>query len=104
MKLSRDALDDLSMGAVFLATGGGGDPYVSCLATKQVLDECGPVELLSVDDLDDDAYVVTIGGVGAPSVSLELLTSVNDPADALQAFAHDARAATGVQDAYLFTV
>ena len=86
MKLGRESLDDLSGGAVFLATGGGGDPYVSCLATKQVLDECGPVELLSVDELDDDAYVVTIGGVGAPSVSLELLPSVNDAAAALQAF------------------
>ncbi len=86
MKLERESLDDLSAGAVFLATGGGGDPYVSCLATKQVLDECGPVELLSVDELDDDAYVVTIGGVGAPSVSLELLPSVDDPADALRAF------------------
>jgi len=86
MKLGRESLDDLSGGAVFLATGGGGDPYVSCLATKQVLDECGPVELLSVNDLDDDAYVVTIGGVGAPSVSLELLTSVDDAAVALRVF------------------
>lgn len=86
MKLGSESLDDLSAGAVFLATGGGGDPYVSCLATRKVLDECGPVELLSIDDLDDDAYVVTIGGVGAPSVSLELLPSVDDPAVALQAF------------------
>jgi len=86
MKLGRESLDDLSAGAVFLATGGGGDPYVSCLATKIILDECGPVELLSVNELDDDAYVVTIGGVGAPSVGLELLPSVNDAASALQAF------------------
>lgn len=86
MKLGRESLDDLSAGAVFLATGGGGDPYVSYLATQKVLDECGPVDLLSVDDLDDDAYVVTIGGVGAPSVSLELLPSVGDSLLALRAF------------------
>lgn len=86
MKLGPESLDDLSAGAVFLATGGGGDPYVSCLATRQVLEECGPVELMSVDEVDDDAYVVTIGGVGAPSVSLELLPSVDDAAVALQAF------------------
>ena len=86
MKLGPESLDDLATGAVFLATGGGGDPYVSCLATKRVLEECGPVELLSVDDLDDDAYVVTIGGVGAPSVSLELLPSIDEPVKALQAF------------------
>ncbi len=86
MKLGRESLADLSAGSVFLATGGGGDPYVSCLAAQMVLDECGPVELLAVDELDDDAYVVAIGGVGAPSVSLELLPSVNDAAAALQAF------------------
>lgn len=86
MKLGRESLGDLSAGAVFLATGGGGDPYVSFLATQKVLEECGPVELLPVDELDDDAYVVAIGGVGAPSVSLELLPSVDDAAVALRAF------------------
>lgn len=86
MKLGLESLDDLSAGAAFLATGGGGDPYVSLLATRTVLERNGPVELISVDDLDDDAYVVTIGGVGAPSVSLELLPSVDDPVKTLLAF------------------
>ena len=31
MKLGSDSLVDLSSGAVFLATGGGGDPYVAYL-------------------------------------------------------------------------
>lgn len=42
--------------------------------------------MISVDDLDDDAFVVTIGAVGAPSVNLELLPSVDDPEIALRAF------------------
>ena len=70
MKLMADSLHDLSVGAVFLATGGGGDPYVPFQATRKVHEEQGPVELISVDDLDDDAYVVAIGGVGAPTVGL----------------------------------
>lgn len=86
MKLGVESLQDLSAGAVFLATGGGGDPYVAYLATCKVLEESGPVELMSVNDLDDDAYVVAIGGVGAPSVSLELLPSVDDAEIALRAF------------------
>ena len=86
MKLGYESLEDLSAGAVFLATGGGGDPYTSYLATLQVLRRTGPVELIPVDDLDDDAWVAAIGGVGAPSVSLELLPSVDDPVKALQAF------------------
>ncbi|MGB5581520.1 MAG: DUF917 domain-containing protein, partial [Woeseia sp.] len=86
MKLTAEMLEDLSSGAVFLATGGGGDPYVSFLATQQVLAEHGAVELISVDELADDAYVVAIGAVGAPSVSLELLPSVDDAVLALEAF------------------
>ncbi len=86
MKLGFESLEDLSAGAVFLATGGGGDPYTAYLATLQVLRRTGPVDLLPVEDLDDDAYVAAIGGVGAPSVSLELLPSVDDPAKALDAF------------------
>ena len=31
-------LDDLSLGSVFLATGGGGDPHVPQLITKETLD------------------------------------------------------------------
>ncbi len=72
MKLGADSLSDLSLGAVFLATGGGGDPYVSFLIAKQVLEEHGPVNLLDPEELDDDAYVVAIGGGGAPTVSLEM--------------------------------
>ena len=86
MKLTAESLPDLSSGAVFLATGGGGDPYVAYLATQRVLTEYGSVNLIAVDELDDDAYVATIGGVGAPTVSLELLPSIDDPAIVLAAF------------------
>ena len=56
-KLGSESLNDLSAGAVFLATGGGGDPYVHQLIAQQALDTYGPVELLDPDDLDDDAFV-----------------------------------------------
>ena len=97
MKLGFESLKDLSAGAVFLATGGGGDPYTSYLATLQVLRQTGPVELLPVEALDDTAYVAAIGGVGAPSVGLELLPSVKDPVKALNAFeAHVGRTVDAV--------
>lgn len=86
MKLGADALQDLSLGAVFLATGGGGDPYVAHLSAQTALTHHGPVDLIGAEDLDDDAYVATIGGVGAPSVGLELLPSIDDPMTALRAF------------------
>ena len=92
MKVGADVLEDLSLGAAFLATGGGGDPYVSLLAAQAVLSRGGPIDLIAPDELDDEAHVVTIGGVGAPSVSLELLPSIDDPALALEAYeAHTGR-------------
>lgn len=86
MKIDAADLYDISLGAVFLATGGGGDPYVPRLVAEQVLKNHGPVSLLDPGELDDDAFVVTIGAVGAPSASLELLPSVDDASRALQAF------------------
>lgn len=85
-KLGSDSLVDLSAGAVFLATGGGGDPHVHQLIAQQALDTYGPVELLDPEDLDDDAFVVAIGGVGAPTVSLELLPSMHEAVDTVKAF------------------
>lgn len=84
--LDASQLNDLSLGSVFLATGGGGDPYVPQLLTEQALKTYGPIQLLDVEDLDDDANLVTIGGVGAPTVSLELLPSLQESTGTLKAF------------------
>lgn len=86
MNITADDLADLSSGAVFLATGGGGDPYVARLVAERVLAKHGPVEIIEPADIDDDASVVTIGGVGAPTASLELLPSIGDAGRALAAF------------------
>jgi len=86
MKVSADQLDDLALGSVFLATGGGGDPYIPQLIAKEALLKHGPVELVEPADLDDDAFVVTIGAVGAPTVSLELLPSIDEASETLRAF------------------
>ncbi len=86
MKIGVEHLDDLSLGSVFLATGGGGDPYVAQLVAKQVLSTVGPADMVDANDLPDDAHVVSIGGVGAPTVSLELLPSVQESLRTLDAF------------------
>lgn len=79
-------LDDLALGSVFLATGGGGDPHVPKLITREAIKAHGDITVISPEDLADDAYVITIGSVGAPTVSLELLPSVDDAANTLEAF------------------
>ncbi len=86
MKLSQEDLSDLASGAALLATGGGGDPYLSYLAAVQAMKLYGAAELISVHDLADDAVIVAIGAVGAPTTSLELLPSVDDAAKVLDAY------------------
>ena len=86
MKVDAGQLDDLALGSVFLATGGGGDPYIPKLIAKQALLEYGPVSIVAPADLAPDAHVVAIGGVGAPTVSLELLPSIDEASETLRAF------------------
>ncbi len=84
--INLDHLDDLALGSVFLATGGGGDPHVPKLIAQEAIRQYGPVTVIQPDDLADEAYVVPIGSVGAPTVSLELLPSIDDAARTLDAF------------------
>jgi len=86
MKLQQHHLQDLASGAAFLATGGGGDPFLSLLCAQQAIKQFDAAELISIDALPDDAAIVAVGSVGAPTTSLELLPSIDDPAIAMRAF------------------
>lgn len=86
MQIDASHLDDLSLGAVFLATGGGGDPYVSKLIATEALNTWGPVDIVDPESVADDARIVTIGSVGAPTASLELLPSLSEAGQALAAY------------------
>ena len=77
---------ELCTGSVFLATGGGGDPYVSQILVQEALKKYGPVDLVSLSDLPDDAFVVAIGEVGAPTVSLEQLPIGTECLDVVDRF------------------
>ena len=85
-QIGLEHLDDLALGSVFLATGGGGDPHVPKLIAHEAIKKYGSVSVIQPDDLDDDAFVATVGSVGAPTVSLELLPSLDDAALTLEAF------------------
>ena len=85
-QINESHLDDLALGSVFLATGGGGDPHVPKLITLQAIKTYGPVSLIAPEALDDDAFIVPIGNVGAPTVSLELLPSIDEAARTIDAF------------------
>ncbi len=66
-------LEDIATGGAILGTGGGGDPYVGKLMAQQAIKQYGPVNLIDVDELADDALVVPVAMMGAPTVMTEKL-------------------------------
>lgn len=81
--IKHSDIAELCAGSVFLATGGGGDPYVSQILVEQALKKYGPVTLVALDAVPDDAFVVAVGEVGAPTVSLEQLPIGTESLDAI---------------------
>jgi DUF917 family protein len=69
--LRESDLLPLSLGAALLGTGGGGNPYIGMLRTRELLRKGASVEVLPLDALPDDAFVGSVGGIGAPVVGIE---------------------------------
>jgi DUF917 family protein len=68
-------LDDYAFGCAAFGTGGGGDVTPSVIATRAALQRYGAVDLVHLEDLDEDALVVPLSSIGAPTVSTEMLGS-----------------------------
>lgn len=73
--LTEESIEKIAIGAAVLGTGGGGDPYVGKLLAKQAIKKYGPVKLISIEELEDDALVVPVSGMGAPTITIEKLLS-----------------------------
>ncbi|HSI01723.1 MAG TPA: DUF917 domain-containing protein [Reyranella sp.] len=71
--LSRDDIEALAIGAAILGTGGGGNPYLGKLRCFEEFKKGREIRLIGLDELADDARVVSVGGIGAPVVGIEKL-------------------------------
>ncbi|RLM27325.1 hypothetical protein BIY29_03655 [Brenneria alni] len=70
-----EKIDDISLGAAILGTGGGGDPHIGSLIAKHALREGMPVPILNLDDVKDDDLFIPCSTVGAPTVAVEKIIS-----------------------------
>jgi len=61
----------LSLGAALLGTGGGGNPYIGMLRARELMRKGAQVEMLPLEALGDEDYIGSVGGIGAPVVSIE---------------------------------
>ncbi|MER5366904.1 DUF917 domain-containing protein [Streptomyces sp. NPDC002722] len=96
-EINLDNLDDIARGAGILGTGGGGDPYIGKLLAREAIRKYGPVRLVAFDEVPDDATVVPVSGMGAPTVLLERVPAGGEEVAALRALEkHIGRAATHI--------
>jgi DUF917 family protein len=65
----------LARGCAILGTGGGGEVYTGSLILGEALRVHGPVEVVTLEDLDPEGLLLPLGGIGAPTVAVEKLPS-----------------------------
>ena len=83
-EITRSDMADVALGGAFLGTGGGGDPYIGRLMAEQAIEAHGPVPVIDVDSLPDDALIVPVAMMGAPTVMLEKLPRGDEAINALR--------------------
>lgn len=66
--IDEEALNDITLGATVFGAGGGGDPYIGMVLARDAIRRYGPVPLVDMEEVPDDANVVFIAGMGAPGV------------------------------------
>lgn len=84
MLLDEALLEDLVVGATVLGAGGGGDPYIGKLLARQAIRAHGPVPVLDLADVPDDARLVFVAGLGAPGVLGEKLPRAQEIVGAVE--------------------
>ena len=67
-KIGIKEIEDMALGATVLGAGGGGDPYVGKLMAIEAIKKYGEVELISPDEVPDDAVVCVSQMMGAPTI------------------------------------
>jgi DUF917 family protein len=74
-EITENDLQDIARGAAILGTGGGGDPYIGRLLALSAVRSHGPVPLVPLAEVPDDAVVLPVAMMGAPTVMVEKLPS-----------------------------
>lgn len=69
--LDEQAIENIAIGAAFLGTGGGGDPYIGKMMALTAIKKHGPIKLLSPEEIADDDYFIPAAMMGAHLYSLK---------------------------------
>ncbi|MEF9841493.1 MAG: DUF917 domain-containing protein [Raoultibacter sp.] len=74
-----EEIEDMALGATVLGAGGGGDPYVGKLMAIEAIRRHGKVELITPDEVPDDAMIAPSSMMGAPTIMVEKICSGEEP-------------------------
>jgi DUF917 family protein len=69
--LTAEDVECIAVGAAILGTGGGGNPYRGKVQALLHLERGYALRVVKLHELPDDALVVPVGGMGAPTIALE---------------------------------
>lgn len=95
--IDATVLEALSIGAGILGTGGGGNPYLGKVALRLLLGADGSVPVVQVEDLPEDAVVMSTGGMGSPTIGIERVSEGEECLRAVNALErHVGRKATHI--------
>jgi len=95
--IDEPALERIEIGAGILGTGGGGNPYLGRLMAREQLRAGRRITVVPPDAVPDDALVTSVGGMGAPVISIERPPRGDEYQHALRALeAHIGRAFTHI--------
>ncbi len=84
----------IAAGAGILGTGGGGNPYYGQLQVLRLMHGGAQVRMVDAGEVPDDALCVSVGSMGAPTISVEKVRRGDEPLVALRALeAHAGRKA-----------
>ncbi len=84
MYVDLPELEALRLGATVLGSGGGGDTYLSYLLAREAVKKKGPVRLLQVHELPDDALVIPTAMMGSPMIMNERVPSGKEALSSLR--------------------
>jgi DUF917 family protein len=84
-EVNEAILDALEIGAGILGTGGGGNPYLGKIEARLQLRAGRTIQVVSIAELPDDAFVTSVGGMGSPTVGIERIGRGDECVQALRA-------------------
>jgi len=83
--LTEQDLQDLATGAGILGTGGGGNPYLGYLHVRELVRAGARITVVAISTLQDTDLICPVGGIGAPTISIERLPNGGEYLGALRA-------------------